>query len=195
MQYDNVYAVITGRFQPFHIGHLDLIKETARQISNKIIVGVVTQQILGKRSQPTKFEQEADKKNTPIQNPFTYWERYQMIRQSLGHEISKAEVHILPFPRPEVMWEVVQSFLPPRRVWVVPRTDLFDDLKADFFAKMGEKVVRLNPNVKIHGTDIRKKILQGEEWFKFIPKATLIFLKENDGISRLRESSLHHQES
>jgi len=62
-QYD--YVVFLGRFQPFHIAHLNVIKE-ALKIGNKVIIGV------GSSFQP----------RTP-KNPWTFQERWHMINNAL----------------------------------------------------------------------------------------------------------------
>ena len=60
------YLVFIGRFQPLHIGHLEVI-DRARQLADKVII------LVGSAFQP----------RTP-KNPFTYGERHTMIQTVLG---------------------------------------------------------------------------------------------------------------
>ena len=112
-----------------------------------------------------------------------------MIRRTIEVEMPDSEIHILPFPRPDLFWEIVKGFLPPERTWVVPFTDTFDEEKVRFYDEMGEHVLRVRQKVRVHATDIRTRILDGEEWTSMIPGPALEVLESIDGISRLRKSS------
>ncbi len=70
-QYDT--ALIIGRFQPFHNGHLYLLKKAAEK-AEKIIFGIGT----------TRFPQSDD--------PFSFTQRKTMIDQVIDHEKVTAQV-------------------------------------------------------------------------------------------------------
>jgi nicotinamide-nucleotide adenylyltransferase len=38
-----------------------------------------------------------------------------------------------------------------------------------------------------HGTEIRRKMLEGEDWEKYLPKAVVEVIREIRGIERIRE--------
>lgn len=71
------YAVFIGRFQPFHIGHLFVFRESLKHAKALI---VLVGSSGGARS---------------LRNPFTFAERQEMIRQSLPEDISE-RVTLLP---------------------------------------------------------------------------------------------------
>jgi bifunctional NMN adenylyltransferase/nudix hydrolase len=72
-QYD--YAVLIGRFQPFHFGHLRLVEHALRAAARVVIV-------VG-----------SDKQHRSVKNPFTFEERERMIRATLrGTEQARVSV-------------------------------------------------------------------------------------------------------
>lgn len=73
------YAVLIGRFQPFHIGHLALLQH-ALSISKRAIV------VVG-----------SDKKHRSYKNPFTLEERERMIRSTIDSN-SNARTSIIGIP-------------------------------------------------------------------------------------------------
>jgi nicotinamide mononucleotide adenylyltransferase len=166
-----------------------LLKRIALEITPRIVVGIITNPPYRGHARRTKLQREADIRNDSSRNPFTFWERCLMIRRTIEVEMPDSEIHILPFPRPDLFWEIVKGFLPPERTWVVPFTDTFDEEKVRFYDEMGEHVLRVRQKVRVHATDIRTRILDGEEWTSMIPGPALEVLESIDGISRLRKSS------
>ena len=80
------YGFLGGRFQPFHKGHLYAVKEILKE-QNEMIIGVVDLNLQG-----TKLEA-----NPPEKNPFTWWERHRMIKNTLVDEnIDLSKVNIIP---------------------------------------------------------------------------------------------------
>ena len=73
-----VIALLVGRFQPFHLGHLRLIQTLEkRENLGKLIIGIGSAQF----------------KNTP-ENPFSFDERKEMITKSLNISINYKIVKI-----------------------------------------------------------------------------------------------------
>lgn len=73
------YAILIGRFQPFHNGHLKLL-EYAYTLSERVIV------VVG-----------SDKQHRSYKNPFTFEERERMIRSNIGSE-ANARTSIIGVP-------------------------------------------------------------------------------------------------
>ncbi|MEM3928564.1 MAG: nicotinate-nucleotide adenylyltransferase, partial [Archaeoglobaceae archaeon] len=57
------------------------------------------------------------------------------------------------------------------------------------FKEEGFKVFRtmMINRSEYHGTEIRKKMLEGDEWKKYVPKVVAEVIEEIGGIERLRE--------
>jgi nicotinamide-nucleotide adenylyltransferase len=49
------------------------------------------------------------------------------------------------------------------------------------------KSIRLFERKLYSSTEIRQKMLKGEDWEKFVPKSVAAFIKEIDGINRLQD--------
>lgn len=77
MSYEYEYAVFIGRFQPFHNGHLEIVKTALDKAKNLIIV------IGSSRASRT------------IKNPWTFEERVAMIRASLP-DVAQSRVEFVP---------------------------------------------------------------------------------------------------
>jgi len=76
-----VRAVFPGRFQPFHLGHLGVVKYVLEKVDEIVIVVGSSQE------------------SHTYQNPFTAGERIFMIKESLREEgISMDRVYIIPIP-------------------------------------------------------------------------------------------------
>ena len=163
-------GVFVGRFQPFHKGHLEVIKKITKEVDELVI-------IVGSSQYSHKFE-----------NPFTAGERITMIRNSLEETgIKLQRIWIIPVP------DVHQHTL-----WVsqivayAPKFDLVysnEPLTTRLFTEAGFKVKPL-PFIKREiylATEIRKRMLAGENWKELVPKSVAQFIEKIGGDTRLRE--------
>ena len=72
-------SLIVGRFQPFHKGHLELVRQVLK-VSEKLIIVIGSSQY-----------------NYIFKDPFTAGERIEMIHDTLVYEgIELARIHIIP---------------------------------------------------------------------------------------------------
>jgi nicotinamide-nucleotide adenylyltransferase len=93
----SVRALIVGRFQPFHKGHLSAVLEVLAKCDDLVIV-------VG----------SAEESHT-LANPFTASERYQMIISSLPEEALQ-KVHVVPVRdvnRYAIWVNHIESYVPP----------------------------------------------------------------------------------
>src|SRR4030042_3842258 len=92
-------ALFVGGFQPFHMGHLSVIKEALKK-ENRLII------VIG----------SAEENHEPA-NPFTASERYQMVEETLrAQKISPEKYAIIPVRNVEnfMLWTVhVDQYIPP----------------------------------------------------------------------------------
>ena len=163
-------GIIVGRFQPFHKGHLEIIKKVIENIDELIV-------IIGSSQYSHKLD-----------NPFTAGERNTMIRNALKEEnIQLSKIWIIPVP------DVHQHAL-----WVaqiVGYAPIFDVVYANepltsrVFIEAGFKVKPM-PFIKrdvYSATKIRNHMINGEKWEEFVPNSVAKFIKEINGDVRLQD--------
>jgi nicotinamide-nucleotide adenylyltransferase len=161
-------ALILGRFQPFHKGHLEVIRIIAKEWDS-VTIGIGSAQF-----------------SHTSENPFTAGERYLMISQGLrGDGITNYSLlPIVDVNRYGVWVAHVVSMVPPFKAVYSNNA-----LTRRLFGEAGYEV-RASPlfNREIYsGTEIRRRIIAGEKWRHLVPKATAKVIEEIDGIQRMRE--------
>ena len=84
---------VTGRFQPFHLDHLDLVL-TAASDCEQVIVGITnpdTRSLVADKASAHRHRKDA--------NPFSYFERHAMITAALtAAGLLRTQFVIVPFP-------------------------------------------------------------------------------------------------
>ena len=161
-------ALIIGRFQPFHLGHLLLIEEAAKEAEH-ILIGIGSSQVSRKKD-----------------NPFTAEERKAMIIASVKDMPRKIKVSVYDVP------DIGNNDLWVAHVEnIVPKYDVVytnGELERALFAKAGYRVhaTGLFNRDKYSGTEIRRRIRSGEEWKQLVPKGTLKEIEKVKGIERIK---------
>jgi nicotinamide-nucleotide adenylyltransferase len=162
-------AFFIGRFQPFHRGHLAMVKRILES-HTEIIVGIGSAQY-----------------SHTGENPFTGGERYEMIKRSLDRE-GIHNYHIVPIPDTHVhsVWvSHVQSLVPPFDV-VYTNSDLVVRLFREHDLKV------LSPPLldrdRLSGTEVRRRMLSGGDWESLVPEGVAEYVKKIDGLERIRET-------
>ena len=85
-------AVLIGRFQPFHIGHQEVIREALTHANDVIVV-------IGSADEPRSYY-----------NPFTFSERQQMIHEAVGWNRRVWTIGVSDYTYNEDAWiEAVQN--------------------------------------------------------------------------------------
>lgn len=162
------YSLVVGRFQPLHQGHMDVIRKCASE-SEHLVIGIGS----------------AQSSHDP-NDPFTAGERYLMINNSLEDEGIR-NYSIVPMEdlnRYSVWVAHVVSMAPPfKRVYTN------NPLTKRLFEEAGFEV-RNSPlyNRSVYsGTEIRRRMVQGEEWRSLVPKAVAEVIDDIDGVGRLKD--------
>jgi nicotinamide-nucleotide adenylyltransferase len=159
-----------GRFQPFHNGHLDAIKYVLKQVDELVIV-------IGSA-------QYSHKSN----NPFTAGERLVMIRHALleaGIDYSKVWIVPVPDVHLHMLWvSAVEGYTP--KLNVVYSNE---PLTRRLFMEAGYLVenVPLFERKVYMSTVVREKMVKDDSWTALVPKSVADFVKEIDGVNRLRD--------
>ena len=158
-----------GRFQPYHLGHHEVIKNIINEV-DELIIGIGSAQ-----------------ESHTLENPFTAGERVLMIVRALEELKINKRVYVIPLEdiyRNSLWVSHVCSMVPPFDV-VYTNNPLVYRL----FKEAGFKVksTKMYNRKEYQGTEIRRKMLEGDDWEKYVPKAVAEVIKEIDGISRIRE--------
>jgi len=163
-------GIFVGRFQPPHKGHLGAIKNILEKVDELVI-------IVGS----SQYSHRLD-------NPFTTGERITMIRKALEEEgIQSSRYWVIPVPdvHLHMLWvSQVVSYSP--KFGVVYTNE---PLTRRLFIEAGFKVepVAFIERKVYSATEIRKRMLNGENWEELVPKSVARFIKEIDGVARLRD--------
>lgn len=163
-------ALFVGRFQPFHLGHLHAIKMILEEIDDLVIVVGSAQ-----------MSHEHD-------NPFTAGERLEMIQAALDEaNIDREKFILLPI-----------ADAPSHRTWVsyvesqTPRfTVVYSNqpLTKRLLVEAGYEVrtIKLYERQIYEATEIRRRILENEDWSNLVPPSIYRIVKEIDGENRIRD--------
>ncbi len=162
-------ALLMGRFQPFHLGHLQVAKEILGEFSRLIIaVGSATFNYLEK-------------------SPFTAGERIWMIHEALLEEgLDMGRVYIAAYPNIEnnAAWAAhLKSLLPPFQVAFTGNALPHVLLKEAGVEVRSLKMIRRD---LYSATVIRERMLEGGDWKSLVPHAVARIIKEIGGVERLR---------
>lgn len=175
----NHYGLVLGRFQPLHLGHMEYL-DAARERSSHLVVGITNpdkQELIYDSADPKRSHAES--------NPFSYFDRQQMISASLtenGWDCENFSIVPASINKPQGM----KSYLPPPACTTVFITvyDKWGDRKADLMSGLGYPVDvlwRRDMDDRLtSGTDVRDMIASGRNaWRGLVPSAVSRYLDEN----------------
>ena len=162
-------GLLVGRYQPFHRGHLAVVREirTARP-DQELILGVGSAQ-----------------ESYTWKNPFTSGERLEMI----GRALAEARLdRVLAIPLPDIdrhaLWvRYVESLVPPfERVYTNnPLTHLLFE-ESEYEVERPKLVER----ARFEGESVRTHLADDAGWEPLVPPAVACYLKEIRASARLR---------
>ena len=160
-------GLLIGRFQPFHLGHLDAVLfGLARTDSLSICIG-------------------SSNKYNEKKNPFSATERREMILSSIEPSIiNRIKIFNIPDVDNHEKWtsEIDQ---------IVPKYDVVftnDEFTKTLFEKRQINVIQvmLKDREKFSGTNIRQLILDDKNWQDLVPEGTRKVLDKINAIDRLK---------
>jgi len=155
-----------GRFQPFHLGHLDAIKFALSQVEN-LWIGIGSSNMSNEK-----------------RNPFTADERKEMIISSLDEATRKRiQIHYVQDIDDHEKWTYHVDSIVPKYDFVFSN----DDFTQTLYQKRGIKVipVPLKERENLSGTNIREKMAMGKSWEEFVPEGAKKILLKIDAERRL----------
>lgn len=163
-------GLFVGRFQPFHLGHLWAVKYVLSKMDELVIIVGSAQY------------------SHQLVNPFTAGERLVMIRRVMQEvEIDLRRIWVVPIPdvHLHMTWvSTVKGYAP---LFHIAYSN--EPLTRRLFLEAGYKVRPIPFKERKHysSTEIRRKILAGENWEELVPTTVASFITEIKGINRLQD--------
>ena len=160
-------GLLIGRFQPFHLGHLDAVLFALSRVEN-LWIGI-----------------GSSNKHNEKKNPFTADERREMIVSSIEPSIiDRINIFNIPDVDNHEKWtfEIDQ---------IVPKYDVVfsnDEFTKTLFEKRNIDVISvvLKDREKFSGTNIRELIVDDKNWQDLVPRGTKKVLDKIDAKERLK---------
>lgn len=159
--------MVHGRFQPFHLGHLEYLRGAAARC-DRLLVGITSPDRASRRPEPADpLRHEA------AANPFTYTDRLRIVMAVLAAE-GLHDALVLPFPVSEpALWP---DYVPAEAVHFLRVFDAWGDEKVARLRAAGHDVVVLDPGARktISGTEVRRRLFAGDpSWAELVPPAAV----------------------
>lgn len=166
-----VFACVTGRFQPVHEQHLDLIGMALGR-ADKVVIGITNPDISARRAEVTSAH-----RHTSEANPFSYFERCILLHAALRAKGWHDQVVIVPFDltRPSCWAE----YVPLQTLQVVRVFSDWEKEKSRQLRDAGYPVWEVpgDPASKLHATEIRAAMTANRDWAPLVPAATIPLLQ------------------
>ena len=166
-------AILIGRMQPVHNGHMQVIAKILEEV-DELIIGIGSAQL-----------------SHELKDPFTAGERIVMMTQSLAEmDVDPSRYYIIPMQdiNFNAIWVSHVRMLTPPFTIVYSGNSLVKQL----FSEEGFEVRQppLYDRLHLSGTEVRRRILEDSNWQELVPKATADVLAEINGIERMKNLSI-----
>ena len=159
---------LIGRFQPFHLGHLEAVNFALSKV-DQLYIGI-----------------GSSNKSNESRNPFTADERNQMIKSSLDETImQRVSLYNIPDVDDHSKWtESIDK--------IIPKYDIVfsnDDFTHRLYEENTKKIisVALKSREDLSGTNIRRLIQNDGNWKDLVPNGTKNILLKIDAKNRLKD--------
>ncbi|WP_462316164.1 nicotinamide-nucleotide adenylyltransferase [Methanobrevibacter sp.] len=168
-----VRGILIGRMQPVHNGHMEVIKQILNEV-DEIIIGIGSAQA-----------------SHELKDPFTAGERIVMMSQALAEkDIDPSRYYIIPMQdiNFNAIWASHVKMLTPPFNIVYSGNPLVKQL----FGEEGYEVRQppLYDRLHLSGSEVRRRILNDENWQELVPKASVDLINEINGVERLKNLSV-----
>lgn len=154
-----------GRFQPFHRGHLMVVKNALKEVDSIIIVPAISLK-------------------AGENDPFSAKDRAAMIKASLEKEgIKKYEIVIIKdIPSDAEYVGHVRSQVKPFNVVFVGE----NRLNGMLFSDAGYKISISKRFLGISSTEVRKRMREGGKWQELVPEGTAEYIRKHELVKRVK---------
>ncbi|HET9009076.1 MAG TPA: nicotinamide-nucleotide adenylyltransferase [Nitrosarchaeum sp.] len=161
-------GLMMGRFQPFHLGHLDLAKQILKEC-DEVIIAITSSQF-----------------NYLQKDPFTAGERIEMIHNSLKEstiDLSRCIVVAIENQFNIATWASYLKAALPHFDKVYSGNEYVKMLLAD--SAIDVVPPKFLDRTKYNATNIRSMIISGDDWQKLVPNTVVKFLEKINAKNRL----------
>jgi len=163
---DKKRALFIGRFQPFHNGHLRVVKEALEEF-DELVIAIGSAQYFNTKG-----------------NPFSADEREEMIKEALEKENIK-NAFIAKIDDINCNGTYVSHV--EREIPKCAAIFCGSEKTKTLFSKAGYDVRELGRYYDINATGIREKIIKGESWEELVPKKIAEYIKKIKGVERVKK--------
>ncbi len=158
-----------GRFQPFHLGHLDLVKQILSEC-DEVVIAITSSQF-----------------NYLEKDPFTASERIEMIYQALKEDgVDLSRCFIIPIENQFniATWTSYLKSTLPQFDKVYSGNEYVSMLLAD----TGIQVIKPKflERERYNATRIRNLMIEDQNWQSFVPPIVANVIKKINGVNRLK---------
>ena len=170
-------GMIHGRFQPFHLGHLEYLRGAAAR-SDDVFVGITNPD--PSRSRP---ELADPLRHLPESNPYSYSERLLMVKAAAADlGLEPGRVHVIPFPVNEP--ELWPAYVPEGVTQYLRLFSAWGGTKLDRLREAGYEVVILDEGAEkeISGADVREAMRSGGAWEALVSPGVARVIRELGGL-------------
>jgi nicotinamide-nucleotide adenylyltransferase len=166
-------GLFVGRFQPFHLGHLEAARYAMKKVEQMVVV-------IG----------SAQYSHT-VSDPFTAGERVMMIKAALDEaRFERSSYFVIPVEdiNYHCIWVDHIKALTPSFSVVFSNESLTKRLFKE--AGMEVEPIPFFSREKYSATEIRSRMLDREDWESLVPNSVAKFIKEVEGVQRIQELAL-----
>lgn len=169
---EKIRGILIGRMQPVHNGHMQVIDKILDEV-DEIIIGIGSAQL-----------------SHELKDPFTAGERIVMMNQALAErDVDSSRYYIIPMQdiNFNAIWVSHVKMLTPPFSIVYSGNPLVKQLfqEESFEVRQPPLYDRLH----LSGSEVRRRILAGENWQELVPNSTIELLDEINGVERLKNLS------
>lgn len=174
---------IHGRFQLFHNDHLRYAL-LAKEQCEKLIVGITSPE------NANLLREEVDPhRSNAAANPFTFYERFNMVKAALLEAgVKREDFEIVPYPieRPEILY----NYIP---LSATSFFTIYDDWGYEKLHRLGElgygtHVLFDTRDKAMCSTEIRQKIVDDTDWKQMVPPAVYKYITENNLTDKVKQA-------
>ena len=157
-----------GRFQPYHQGHDAMVERISAEV-DELVVGIGS----------------ADQSHT-LRNPFTAGERVMMVTKAVEDMHVGVPTYVVPIEdidRNAVWVSHIESMAP-----AFEMAYSNNPLVVQLFEEAGYEVQQsqMFDRRRLEGTDIRERMLDGDDWVDRVPDVVVGVIDEINGVQRLQ---------